>query len=164
MNSIVRKHPLGTAAIIVLVGGLALVTLLYITIPSTRQHRLIWFPDTAGAGFHAEWRTVPYRGERTAEISLYVEEMILGPVELGAIRIVPRGTEAKSIILSDDQTLYLDFNRGILMDDSDATASLEDRLAILTRNIHHNFRFVHAIVVTIEGQLPNQPRFARVGR
>lgn len=95
---------------------------------------------------------------------MYLEDMILGPVELGAIRIVPRNTTVNAVILSDDGTLYVDFDRHILMDDNDSAGSIDDRIAIISRNIAHNFRFVRSIVVTIEGQLPNEPRFARLGR
>lgn len=164
MNSAVRKHPFGYGAIAILTIGLLLVTLLHTMFPTERHRRLVWFPDTTGAGLHAEWRTVPAREDVTAQIAMYLEEMVLGPVELGAIRIVPRGTEMRAVILAEDGTLYIDFDGTILMDDADATGSIDERIAVLSRNILHNFRFVRGIIVTIEGQVPNQPRFARLGR
>lgn len=148
----------------ILVGALCIVAILNATLPDDRQKRLFWFPDTAGADLHAEWRELPYRATRQDRIAMFLDDLVLGPVELGAIPIVSRNTEVRSIILAADGTLYLDFSKEIAFEDSSSLSNLDDRITLISRNIRHNFRFVEAIIITIEGQLPNEPRFAANGR
>lgn len=164
MNDKLRAHPVGTTSLAVLIVGALLVAVLAVLFPSQSQRRLLRFPDVAGAALHAEWRELPYRASHEEQLELFVEELILGPIQLGAVPVIPRDTTVRGVVISDDGTAYIDLSREFMFSGTDTIGTIGDRMDLIARNIKHNFRYIGSIIITIEGQLPNEPRFAAVGR
>lgn len=126
---------------------------------------MLWFPNVVGSRDVAEWHYLPYQSGREERMHAYVQEVILGPVTVGAVPYIPRDVAIRLLILDDDGTLYIDFDDRILFagDTGEETdfVSISERLR---RSLRHNFPYLDRIVITVEGHLPGEPRFARSGR
>ncbi len=164
MNDLIRRHPYGSAAVGAILLLLVIHSLVLLIWPPRFETRHFWYPDIADGPLHSEWREVPRRDTAEGAIETYIEDLVLGPVTLGAVPIVPKETRVNTVVLTEDNTLYLDLDRGVLFDTDLAYGSVDDRLALIQRNLRHNFGSLEQIVLTIEGQLPNEPRFTSVGR
>ena len=143
-----------------LVASLVLSLLLYLFIPQSSQRRLLRFPDTAGGAVHSEWHYLPARDSRRDQIELFIEELKLGPLRLGAVPFIPRHSEIRSVVITDDRRLFVDFDPSVMF----AEENVEDLIDLLEYNLSHNFRWLRDITITINGQELNVPRFANLGR
>jgi hypothetical protein len=97
-------------------------------------------------------------------IRVFVDELRLGPVELGSVPFIPESAEVRSIVLDNDQVLYIDFTPDIMFDESDSERNFADLEELLTDNLHHNFRNLKRTVVLIGGQVPNAPSLREISR
>ena len=143
-----------------LAASLVVSVLLFLFIPQGSQRRLLRFPDTAGGALHSEWHHLPARDSRRDQIHLFIEELILGPVRLGAVPFIPRDAEIRSVVVTDDRRLFVDFDPSIMF----AEENIEDLLDLLEYNVMHNFRWLRDVTITIGGQEPNATRFGNLGR
>lgn len=125
-----------------------------------RDRYNVTFPDTAGGSVHHEWRLLPEKETREERIELLIREVMLGPVSLGAVPVVPEDTRLQGVILdTDTDTVYLDFSRELVLNGEEEGMSYEIAIDYISRNIRHNCRHIGEIVVTVEGQIPDVPRF-----
>ncbi|MDA3950505.1 MAG: GerMN domain-containing protein [Spirochaeta sp.] len=144
-------------------GGVLFVitAVLYVVLPTQQIDRYnLAFPDTAGGDVHHEWRNLPDRTGIAAQSQLLVEEMMLGPVALGAVPFISEDTELNSVIFADAENIvYLDFSPDLIVGSLADDTPFVDVVELLTRNLTHNIRGIESIVITISGQLPDVPRF-----
>ncbi len=146
------------------IGVLFLSLITYVVAPPPLERRMLFFPDTAGGDRHAEWHFIPRRSERVDQIRLYIEELKLGPVELGSIPFIPENAELRSLVLHDGTTLYIDFTPDIMFDEQDSERNFADLEQLLTENLHHNFPSLDRTVVLVGGQVPDAPSFGEISR
>ena len=136
----------------------------YVLIPQDMQRRLLVFPDTAGGERHREWHLVPDRTDRVEQVRMFVRELELGPVQLGAIPFLPVGTAIRSLMLRDGDVLYLDFTPAVMFEAGTAERSFADVEQLMEENLFHNFRWLREVHFLIGGQVPEAPRFDSIGR
>lgn len=153
------KHIIGFVATGLFVAVLGVTVIMPLVRPPERQRRVFWFPDTTRTALNAELRFVPYRGDRRNEIDLYLRELLLGPSRMGSVPFLSRDVKFASIILSDDDRLFIDFSPNLIVREDETEFSLDDVTDTISKNVMHNFPFLREIVFTIGGQIPNVPRF-----
>ena len=153
------KQIIGFVATGLFVAVLGVTVLVPIVRPPDRVRRVFWFPDTTRTTLNAELRFIPYRDDRGNEIELYLRELRLGPARMGSVPFLPREVKFSSIILSDDDRLFIDFSPNFIVREEETEFSLEDVTSTISENVLHNFPFLSEIVYTIGGQIPNVPRF-----
>jgi hypothetical protein len=120
--------------------------------------RVLFFPNGVTGELGGEEHLLPRRGDREEAIGIFLEELILGPNTLGAVRIYPATTEIDLLMLRDRE-LYIDFSPEILDLEEETLVTFDDALEITVYNLRYNFPFLRGITVTVAGQLPGQPRF-----
>ncbi len=158
-NLELNKTGIIAVVVAVLLGTVA--GILAQTLPEQRAQRYnLAFPDTAGGKNHHEWRLLPERDTIAGTARLVVEELLLGPVQLGAVPFVPEGTAVRSVIYRrESRTLYVDFSSHLVVGNIRGNISIEEALDLITYNINRNIPRIEEIVMTVEGQLPGVPRF-----
>jgi len=117
-----------------------------------QQRRVLWFPDATQASIQAEWRNLPAQGTLHSELQQYVNELILGPSRLGSTPFITAGSSLESIVLDENNRLFINFVGEALLDTEMIGQSLEDVVVLLKRNLQHNFRNLREIRVTVHGQ------------
>lgn len=156
-----RRYLIAPAAIL---AALLVSLVAYLVAPPELERRVLFFPDTAGGERHAEWHHVPRRSEPVDQMRLFIEELQLGPVELGSVPFIPETAEIRSIVLRDSNVLYVDFSPSIMFDEQDSERNFADLERLLTENVQHNFRNLQDTVVLIGGQVPDAPSFGEISR
>ena len=146
------------------VAALLLSLIMYIVAPPPLERRMLFFPDTAGGDRHAEWHFVPRRSDRLEQIRLFLEELKLGPVELGSVPFIPETTELRSLVLREGDVLYVDFTPEIMFDERNSERNFADLEDLLTENLRHNFPVLERTVVLVGGQVPDAPSFGEISR
>jgi len=134
---------------------------LFLLSPDQRDDRYsLAFPDTAGGALHNEWRILPNRSGARERIHMLLEEMMLGPVSLGAVPFLPETSELQSVLYDrSDRTVYIDFDPSFVVQSENGLFPFADLTALIERNLRHNVTGIDRIIVTIDGQLPGAPRF-----
>ncbi len=153
------RRILGLSATVLFVLLLLSTVVLPLVGPPERERRVLWYPDSTRTATHAEFRFVPYRENPRDAISLYLQELRLGPARMGSIPFLPREIRIRSVLLDERNRLYLDFSPEMAVLVEELDFSLEEIEETIRRNVLHNFPFVQEIVFTVGGQVPNVPRF-----
>jgi len=138
--------------------------ILYTVAPPELERRLLFFPDTAGGERHAERHYVPRRSAQVDQIQIFIEELQLGPVQLGSVPFIPDTAELRSLVLDEEGVLYIDFTPNIMFDEQDSERNFSDLEELLTENLHHNFPSLESSVVLVGGQVPDAPSFGEISR
>ncbi len=120
--------------------------------------RVLFFPGARTARVSGELRSLPALGDTRDDLRLLLNEVILGPAEIQHGRLVPRGTQVRSLIVNDG-IAFVNFNEVILFEAPDQQLALEEVFDVLRRTIRYNFRSIERVVFTVNGQLPSQPFF-----
>lgn len=154
-----NRKVLGWIAVFVLTVLLALTVVHLTAVPSARTRHVFWFPDTTRSRLNPEWRFIPARESRRESIEVFLEELLLGPTRMGSIPYVRRDVKIRSVMLDDRDRLYLDFSPELIFGREDVEVSIDDLSEHLRKNLKHNFPFLDQVVITIDGQIPNVPRF-----
>ena len=123
------------------------------------QRQVFLFPLDNNKGINAELRLITKYNDKEERIVHTVRELLLGPSILEFERVVPAGTKIQSQIL-DGNKLYLDFSEAFFDQESGLTLPFQERVALVERNIHLNYRFIKDVVITINGQIPESPFFS----
>ncbi|MFW6216115.1 MAG: hypothetical protein ACOC45_09220 [Alkalispirochaetaceae bacterium] len=149
----------------ILLGAALLISLISIFLfPPQQSRRVLFFPNGVTGELGGEEHLLPAGGGREAQIGLFLEELILGPNTLGAVRILPEDTEVALLMLRDRE-LYVDFSPEILAVEEQGNLSFDDVLEMTRYNIEYNFPYLRSVTVTVAGQLPGEPLFgiSRIG-
>jgi hypothetical protein len=96
-----------------------------------------------------EERMLMRAGSREADVSRYVEEVILGPLSLEAGPLLDHGARLEAVLLRDG-AVFLDFSEEAAI--PPPTGSLADKFGVLDAGIRRNFSFVKDIRIFIAGQ------------
>lgn len=151
-------------------GGILLAASLLISLiavllfPQDQTRRVLFFPNGVTGELRGEEHVLPREREREAQIELFLEELILGPNTLGAVRIFPAETDIELLMLRDRE-LYVDFSPEILEVEEQVSLSFDDVLEMTQYNMNYNFPYLRSVTITVSGQLPGEPRFeiSRIG-
>ncbi|MFW6338691.1 MAG: GerMN domain-containing protein [Alkalispirochaetaceae bacterium] len=156
MNPLDKKHTI--LATTLLSTSLFISILAVILFPQEQSRRVLFFPDGVTGELGGEEHLVPRRSDRQAAIEEFLEELILGPITLGAVRVFPAETEIALLMLREKE-LYIDFSPEILDLEEETNTSFDDALEMTKYNLRYNFPFLRSITVTVSGQLPGEARF-----
>lgn len=156
MTPLDKKHTILAAAF--LVATLLISVLAILLFPQEMSRRVLFFPNGVTGELGGEEHLLPRRSDRQEAIETFLEELILGPNTLGAIRIFPATTEIDLLMLRERE-LYIDFSPQILDLEEETRISFDDAVEMTVYNLRYNFPYLRAITVTVAGQLPGQPRF-----
>lgn len=156
-----KKHTILAAT---LLGAALMISILGLLIfPQDLSRRVFFFPNGVTGELDGEEHLIPRRTDREEAITLFVEELILGPNTLGSVRVLPLQTEIDLLLLRNGE-LIIDFSPEILDVERDLSISFDDVLEMTEYNIRYNFPRLREITITVAGQLPGEPRYARSDR
>ena len=153
-DSQLRRHLPGfllLASLIIAVG-------FFLIWPPERQARTLFFPGTTEAYLTGERRLVPRSDDRTRELYLVVQELILGPARIRHGRLVPRSTRISSVALAG-KTAYVDLSPEMIFGEQEVRLDVQQGLRGIESTLLYNFRWLDRVVVTIGGQEPFAPSY-----
>lgn len=156
------KQRLRTAGVVV-AGGFLLLSFIvslgaFVLWNDGQRDRTLFFPGARTSEVSGELRRLPRLDTTREDLRLLMREIILGPTEIRHGRLVPRGTQLRSVIVRDNKA-FINFSEGILFEAPEQQLALEEVLDVLRRTVRYNFREIDRVVFTINGQLPSQPFF-----
>lgn len=126
--------------------------------PPDRQARILFFPGTTESVLSGERRLVPRASDRTRQLRLVVQELILGPSEIRHGRLVPRNSDIRSVSIVDE-TAYVDLSPEVMFGEDEVRLGVRDGLRGISDTLLYNFRWLDEVVLTIGGQEPFAPSF-----
>jgi len=150
------SSPLLASAILVLALLISIVTYAFVH-PDT-DGRIFFFPDNSGSRIGSERRGIPHRHDTAEAISVFLEELILGPETLALSYTLPRGTVVRHVAIIG-KTAYIDLDRGVLDADEKLPISFDQALENIRYNIIFNFPGIEELIFTIEGQQVHTPPY-----
>lgn len=142
-----KKISFHLAACVVMVC--AFVVSLICFLPSAARRHVFMFPSVSSDDRVVEVRYVP-RHPVQGSISLFVDELLLGPQTRRARPLFAQGTSAEFCFLRG-KTLYLGLSKDVLAADAVADDMLGD-IALFRENIQNNFSSLDNIVLFIDGK------------
>jgi len=145
----------------VLVMALLLSFLFYVFLHPRMDGRVFFFPDNAGIQIGSERRGIPHRHDTAEGISVFLEELILGPETLDLSYTLPRNTVVRHVAVRG-KTAWIDLNRRALDSDEKLTITFDQALENVRQNIFFNFSGIEELVFTIEGQQVHTPPYKGV--
>ncbi|MCD6343118.1 MAG: GerMN domain-containing protein [Spirochaetaceae bacterium] len=148
--------PLMPASILVL--SLIITLIVHAFLHPEKDGRIFFFPDNAGTRIGSERRGIPHRHETAEGISVFLEELILGPETLSLSYTLPRETVVRHVAVVG-KTAFVDLNREVLNIDEKLPISFNQALENLRYNVVFNFPGIEELVFTIEGQQVHTPPY-----
>ena len=113
----------------------------------------MYFPSYDGDGFFCEPRYLPKLIDDHQALSMFVDELLLGPVTNRYGRVFPKGTKLEYCFEGDGgqggQTLYVGLSRDALF--AGELLSVKEEVDLLRLNIVKNFTYLNKIDVAIDG-------------
>ncbi len=153
-DSFLRRHLPGfllLASLLVAVG-------FFLIWPPEWEARTLFFPGTTSARLTGERRLVPRTRARQEEISVVIEELVLGPAQITHGRLVPRQTRVQAVVL-DQKDVYVDLSPDVMFGGDEVRLEVLDGLAGIEDTLFYNFRWLDSVTLTIGGQEPDAPAF-----
>ena len=117
--------------------------------------RVLFFPETVTGRLVGERRFLPPRRGLTANVELYVKELILGPADPLLSRVVPRDATLQSV-LSRQGEVYVSLSKEIVDLSPDAVLSFDQAMQAIANGVLYNFPHVKRLYLLVEGQLPGE--------
>lgn len=143
-----------------------LLSLLFLSLKSDRRvKRTFFFPQSAFSrasdagksfteGLHGEIRWLPIRKGWEANMRLFVEDLLLGPIDPMHVGLLPRETRLISLFLNKG-VLYLNLSADILKENPDSDLSLALKIKGAANNVLYNFPILKKLYIFVEGQIPD---------
>lgn len=129
-----------------------LVTLVFISLDADRRiERVLFFPDEEGLKVYGELRRLPVRKNLPADVELYVEELLLGPVSIDLYRLLPMDTELEGLLL-DENILYLGFSENLVTSAETVPMSLSGIIEAVENAVVFNFPEIKEVKTAIGGE------------
>lgn len=150
-------------AAVMLVAAFLVSLVFYLALHSENSERVLFFPGNISDDISGERRVVTDFPGLQRDMEVLVEEVILGPTSLYRSRVLPKDTAIRVLMLRGN-VLYLDLSRDALFGDDSVRLDFVESAAVLRRSLQFNFRSLEDVVITVEGQLPNQPYFSGQNR
>lgn len=127
-------------------------TLVFMTFDADRRvERILFFPDEDGQKVFGELRRLPVRGEPAADIELYVNELLLGPVTIDLYRLLPQDVALESLLLDED-ILYLGFSENLVTSAETVPMSLSGIIEEVEKAVVFNFPEIKEVKTAIGGE------------
>ncbi len=120
--------------------------------------RVFYYPDNSGTRIGSERRGIPHRQDIEGQIMVFLEELVLGPVDLELTRTAPRGMSFRHAALRG-KTAYIDMDKSILKIEKELPISFDQALDNIRYNILFNFPGIEELIFTIEGQQVHSPLY-----
>ncbi len=131
--------------------ALLLSLFLYFFIDNVHVTRTFFFPGRDGT-LSGETRRLPHQKTRETEIQQYVDELILGPIDINHNRLVPENTRLLTVMYRQKNTVYLDFSADFVVHDKSMPLNAEEMVSGIKKNIKYNFPFVKRIIIAVNGE------------
>ena len=116
--------------------------------------RVLFFGSPEGNALVGETRYLPRRAERSEQLRLLVDELILGPRAREHRAALPRSTEVRGLMLGGG-TLYLDLSAAALLDDLGDGLQGAERLQALASTVRFNHPWLQRVHLFVDGQVPS---------
>ncbi len=123
---------------------------LYVFLHPVMTGVVFYYPLNSGERIGAEKRGVPARRDRVEQMKIFVQELLIGPVDLALAPIVPHSTKLRHIAMLG-RTVYLDFSIEVLDIDTRAAMPFDEALSTISMNLSKNFPRLKAVLYTIDG-------------
>ena len=120
----------------------------------TMERAIFYFSDSRDNTLRTEYRILPRQSELPARIRQYVQEYLLGSLELRSQAIFPQGTDLLSIFLLDDGELVINLENKV-----PEGLTLQNSFDMLRTGIKMNFLKVRRIRFLVEGQEAFMPPY-----
>ncbi|MFP4375190.1 MAG: GerMN domain-containing protein [Spirochaetaceae bacterium] len=156
------QKSLGIVALM-LFASFVISVVFYVVLHLDSAERVLFFPGNISDDISGERRIVRNFPDPERDMEVLVEEVMLGPTSLYRSRVFPKGTSIR-IFMVRDNVAYLDLSRDALFGDDSLQLEFNEAAAVLRRSLHFNFRSLEDVVITVEGQLPNEPPFTQQNR
>lgn len=146
-----------------LLAALVISLVFYLTLHADNSERVLFFPGNISDDISGERRVVTNFRELERDMEALAEEVILGPTSLYRSRVLPKDTAIRVFMLREN-VLYVDLSRDALFGDESIRLDFVQSASVLRRSLEFNFRSLEDVVITVEGQLPNEPYFEQQNR
>jgi len=117
--------------------------------------RVLFFPESTTGRLVGERRFLPPRRGVTANVELYVQELILGPADPLLDRVVPRDVTLQSV-LSRQGEVYVGLSKEIIDLSPAAAMSFDGAMQAIANGVLYNFPHVKRLYLLVEGQIPGE--------
>jgi len=117
--------------------------------------RVLFFPESTTGRLVGERRFLPPRRGVTANVELYVQELILGPADPLLDRVVPRDVTLQSV-LSRQGEVYVGLSKEIIDLSPEAAMSFDRAMQVIANGVLYNFPHVKRLYLLVEGQIPGE--------
>ncbi|NBB91522.1 MAG: hypothetical protein GVY23_10045 [Spirochaetes bacterium] len=145
-------------AVAMLLATFVISLVFYLTLHAKNSERVLFFPGNITDDISGERRVVTNFSELERDMEALAEEVILGPTSLYRSRVLPKDTAIRLFMLREN-VLYVDLSREALFGDESLRLDFVQSVSVLRRSLEFNFRSLEEVVITVEGQLPNEPYF-----
>lgn len=143
----------GRVAITAMVISFMASSLLIFTDRDRFLGHVLFFENTENMRIDGEVRYLPRRTDRSEQLRLLVDELILGPRIRENHATLPQTTKIRSLMLRGDK-LYLDLSVTALIDEPDRVMRGPQRLHALARTLRFNFPWLSDLFLLVDGQEP----------
>ena len=143
----------GRVAITVMVISFITSSLFIFTDQDRFVGHVLFFENTENRRIDGDVRYLPRRPERSEQVQLLVDELILGPRIRENHPTLPQTTKIRSLMLRGDK-LYLDLSVTALIDEPDRVMRGSQRLHALARTLRFNFPWLSDLFLLVDGQEP----------
>lgn len=160
MTSRVRSFLIGPLMPLSLLAFVFFLTVIFYSVfrPNV-DGRIFFYPDNAGIRTGAERRGVPGRRDIEEKITVFLEELFIGPVDLHLSRTVPEKTATRDVSVID-RTVYINFDERMLNSYAELSISTDEALENIRYNIHFNFPRIEEVVFLINGSQVHAPYYS----
>lgn len=149
MSFIKRKFDFTAMALFLILTAAFLVSL-FLYFAANFGKRYIFRFESVDKGKNAiEHRILPFR-DRAEEITMYVDELLLGPIAERSRPIFSPGTKAKFCFVRE-KTLYINLSSDLLYKTGNA-GDIMDGIRLFKKNIFKTFPYVQQIELYIDGK------------
>lgn len=149
----------GPAWPLILLGAALVISLLsFVLFSPSEQGRYFTYPLNSGQSIETERRGIPSRHLLENQVAVYMDELLIGPVDLALARTAPAGTRLRHAAL-EGKTIYIDLTMRMLHADDELPVSLEAALKNIRQNLLFNFPQLEQVFFTIEGKELGAPPY-----
>ena len=142
-----------------LAAAFLLSVILFFVFRPDADGRVFFYPDNTGTEIGSERRGIPGRRNLESKVTVFLEELFVGPVDLGLSKTAPRSASVKHVAVIG-KVAYVDLEGGMLKTDKELAVSFDEALENIRYNILFNFPRIEDVVFTIEGRQVHAPFFA----
>lgn len=147
-----RSIRLILAAIFILIAAVSLS--LYFVSKPWRQ-RIFFFPEIRSSALVGERRFLPPRRGLDNSITMYIQELLLGPSDPLLGPVVPREVVLQSVI--DRQgVVYVSLSKEIIDLSPDSALGTAEAIQAIGNGVLYNFPRIRQLFILVEGQLPGE--------